>query len=190
MDLLNCLDSSITQEERDRYINWIYHCQHADGGFRGFPGGDLGELRNDENSIWDPANVPATFFALAILAILKDDFSRVRRREALSWLTKMQRPDGSFGETLGLGGKIEGGLDPRFGYTAMGIRAILRGRNRGEMEDVPDADVDGLVECIRQSQVRSLSHFYRKKMLKCPSVTMAEYQNHLFMNLMVRIDFP
>ncbi|KAE9971523.1 hypothetical protein EG328_005530 [Venturia inaequalis] len=152
MDLLDCLDSTLKEEDRERYINWVYLCQHRDGGFRGFPGGDLGHLRNEENAVWDPANVPATLFALAILAILKDDFSRVKRRESLIWLKKMQRPDGSFGETLGLYEKIEGGLDPRFGYTAMGIRAILRGRGEGEMKDVPDVDIDLFVECIRRSQ--------------------------------------
>ncbi|QDS72772.1 hypothetical protein FKW77_004694 [Venturia effusa] len=152
MDLLDCLNSTLTVEDRERYINWVYLCQHEDGGFRGFSGGDFGHLRNDENAVWDPANVPATFFALAILAILEDDFSRVKRRECLSWLTKMQRSDGSFGETLGPNEKIEGGLDPRFGYTAMGIRAILRGRGEGEMKDVPDVDTDLLVECIRRSQ--------------------------------------
>jgi geranylgeranyl transferase type-1 subunit beta len=188
MDLLNCLDSSLTEEDRQRHINWVYLCQHTDGGFRGFPGGDLGQLRNEENSVWDPANVPATFFALAILAVLRDDFSRVKRRECLSWLAKMQRPDGSFGETLGLGGKIEGGLDPRFGYTAMGIRAILRGRDKGVMDDVPDVDIDAFVECIRQSQVCLLPYYCRKQMLKFTSATMVEYLNHLSMNLMVRID--
>lgn len=166
MDLLNCLDSSLTKDDRERYINWVYLCQHQDGGFRGFPGGRLGDLRNEENSIWDPANVPATFFALAILAILRDDFARVKRRECLMWLKKMQRPDGSFGETLGLKDKIEGGLDPRFGYTAMGIRAMLRGRDEGQMKDVPDVEIDLFVDCIRQSQVRLLSHSCRKKLLK------------------------
>lgn len=188
MDLLDCLDSTLAEEDRERYINWVYLCQHRDGGFRGFPGGGLGHLRNEENAVWDPANVPATFFALAILAILKDDFSRVKRRECLLWLKKMQRPDGSFGETLGLDEKIEGGLDPRFGYTAMGIRAILRGRGEGEMKDVPDVDIDLFVECIRLSQVRLLSHSCRQKMLKVSSAMTAAFPNHLFMNLMVRSD--
>lgn len=185
MDLLDCLDSSLTKEDRERYIDWVYLCQHRDGGFRGFPGGDLGHLRNEENAVWDPANVPATFFALAILAILKDGFSRVKRRECLIWLKKMQRPDGSFGETLGLNERIEGGLDPRFGYTAMGIRAILRGRGEGEMKDVPDVDVDLFVECIRRSQVRLLSYSCRQKMLKVSSVMTAAFRNHRFMSLMV-----
>jgi geranylgeranyl transferase type-1 subunit beta len=190
MDLLNCLDSTLTKEDRERYINWVYLCQHPDGGFKGFPGGHLGELRTDENSVWDPANVPATFFALSILAILRDDFSRVKRKACLLWLGKMQRPDGSVGETLGLGEKIEGGLDPRFGYTAMGIRAILRGRDQGEMKQVPDVDIDLFVECIRQSQVRPLLQFCRKKVLKFSSATMAESPNRLSMSLMVRNDSP
>ena len=48
------------------------------------------------------------------------------QQECLQWLTKMQREDGSFGETLGPGDKIEGGMDTRFGYCATGVRWVLR----------------------------------------------------------------
>jgi geranylgeranyl transferase type-1 subunit beta len=150
LDLLDSLKSSITAEEREGYVQWIYDCQLPEGGFRGFPGSDFGSRRNDENSTWDPANVPATYFALATLLVLGDNLERVKRRECLEWLTKMQRSDGSFGETL-VNDKIEGGMDMRFGYTAMGIRWILRGRACGEVDGVPDVHVEKLVQRIRQS---------------------------------------
>jgi geranylgeranyl transferase type-1 subunit beta len=153
LDLLGVLETCCTPLEREDYTNWIYRCQLSDGGFRAFPGTDFGELGNAENKVWDPANVPATYFALSMLAVLGDDFSRVKRKECLLWLTKLQRPDGSFGETLGENGRVEGGLDPRFGYTAMGIRWILRGKAKGEVIGVPDVDVDKLVHCVQLSQV-------------------------------------
>jgi len=152
LDLLGNLDTGITPEERQGFINWIYHCQHPEGGFRAFPGTDFGELRNEENKIWDPANVPATFFALSTLVILGDDLTRVKRRECLLWLTKVQRPEGGFGETLGEDGCIEGGNDTRFGYTGSGIRYILRGTIEGAVDGVPDINVDNLVKCINISE--------------------------------------
>ncbi|KAF2810468.1 geranylgeranyl transferase type I beta subunit [Mytilinidion resinicola] len=152
LDLLGNLDSGISAEERQGFIDWVYHCQHPDGGFRAFPGTDLGELRNEENKIWDPANVPATFFALGLLIVLGDDLQKVKRRECLMWLTKMQRSEGGFGETLGEDGRIEGGNDTRFGYTGSGIRYMLRGYITGPVDGVPDIDVDKLVQCINISE--------------------------------------
>ncbi|OCK83935.1 geranylgeranyl transferase type I beta subunit [Lepidopterella palustris CBS 459.81] len=152
LDVLGNLETGITPGEREGYINWIYHCQHPEGGFRAFPATDFGELRNENNKAWDPANVPATFFALLMLAIFGDDLERVKRRECLEWLTRMQRPDGSFGETIGENGRIEGGNDIRFGYTGTGIRWILRGSVEGPVDGVSDINVDKLVECIRISE--------------------------------------
>lgn len=153
LDLLDSLEKVTTPEERQHYADWVYHCQHPDGGFRGFPGTDLGELRNETNGVWDPATVPSTFFALAILAILGDDLERVKRKECLQWLRKVQRPDGSFGEHVGENGEVQGGMDTRFGYTAVGTRWILRGKATGDVLGVPDVDVDKLVHCIKLAQV-------------------------------------
>ena len=122
-----------------------------------WPGTDFGERANETNAKWDPANVPATYFALAALLVLGDDLSRVWRRRTLEWLRRMQRPDGSFGETL-VGGKLEGGRDPRFAQCACGIRYILRGTRTGAMriddETIEDVNVDALVRCIRAAEVR------------------------------------
>lgn len=119
-------------------------------------GTDFGDRNNDENAKWDPANVPATYFALVALLILGDDFKRVKRRATLRWVHKMQRQDGSFGETL-VEGRIEGGRDPRAGYCATGVRFMLRGPGDGlcriDGEDVPDIDIDALVSNIRSAEV-------------------------------------
>jgi geranylgeranyl transferase type-1 subunit beta len=152
LDVLGVLQSKTTLEERGGYIDWLYHCQVPTGGFRGFPGTDFGaERRNKDNEAWDPANVPATFFALVNLLILGDDLSRVKRRECLQWLPTVQRGDGSFGELVGPDGSLGGARDLRYCCCAAGIRYILRG-NDG-LEGVPDIDVSGLVSFIEACQV-------------------------------------
>jgi geranylgeranyl transferase type-1 subunit beta len=158
LDLLGVLETVPTEEERRDYINWIYRCQHPEGGFRMWPGTDFGARANSENARWDPANMPATYFALATLLLFDDDFKRVKRKETLAWLPKMQRMDGSFGETL-VGGKVEGGKDPRFGYCAAGIRYILGGASsiNHTGDDHDDINVDALVNCIRRAEVGTLA---------------------------------
>lgn len=128
-----------------------------------WPGTDFDERANSQNAKWDPANMPATYFALASLLILGDDLKRVRRKDTLRWIKRMQRQDGSFGETL-VDGKIEGGRDPRFGYCATGIRHILRGESLREagssLADVTeDIDADALVRCIARTQVRECKDY-------------------------------
>lgn len=155
LDLLGALQSKTTAEERRGYIEWVYHCQVPSGGFRGFTGADFGlNKRTPENEIWDPANLPATFFALMILIILGDDLSRVKRKECLRWLRTMQRDDGSFGEVLGAAGAVEGGRDLRFCCVAAGIRYILRGKDGKDTEGLEDINVDRLVSFIEACQVR------------------------------------
>lgn len=156
LDLLDALVPNTSDLERADYINWVYRNQHPHGGFRAFPGTDLGEHTTPENECWDPANLPSTYFALASLLVLGDDLSRVRRKETLAWLPTLQRKDGSFGETL-VNGAIEGGTDPRFGYCATGVRYMLRGDAEGEIEGCTDIDVDKLVQCIRSAEVGPLA---------------------------------
>ncbi|KAF2757067.1 geranylgeranyl transferase type I beta subunit [Pseudovirgaria hyperparasitica] len=151
LDLLGAWNDT-SAEEKEGYVQWIYNCQHPEGGFRGFPGTDLGEQTTTENKVWDPANLPATYLAIASLLVLGDDLTRMKRKECLQWLNKLQRPDGSFGETLGENGKVEGGMDTRFGYSAAVVRWMLRGWTSGNVLDVPDIRVLQLVDCIHTSQ--------------------------------------
>ncbi|KAL1965630.1 hypothetical protein VTN77DRAFT_5307 [Rasamsonia byssochlamydoides] len=153
LDLLGVLQTSTTPEERQGYIDWLYHCQLPSGGFRGFTGTIFGDQkRTRENEAWDPANLPATFLALETLLILGDDLSRVKRQECLQWLPKMQREDGSFGEVLGVNEEIEGGRDLRFCYCAAGIRYLLRGKHDDDLADVKDIDVEKLISFIESCQ--------------------------------------
>ncbi|KAF1945453.1 geranylgeranyl transferas-like protein type i beta subunit [Clathrospora elynae] len=152
LDILGDLDAALSAEERQDHIDWVYSCQVPEGGFRPWPGSDFGKLRNQENKKWDPAHIPGTFFALLTLVVLRDDLQKVKRREILEWLVKMQRPEGSFGETLGSDGFVHGGHDSRFGYMATAIRWILRGNLEGSCEGVPDIDVDQFVTCVRAAE--------------------------------------
>jgi geranylgeranyl transferase type-1 subunit beta len=154
LDVLDSLNSKTTPEERQTYIDWVYHCQVPSGGFRGFSGTDFGAgKRRPENEAWDPANVPATFFALVNLLVLGDDLARVKREECLRWLPRLQRGDGSFGEVLGPGGVIEGNSDLRYCCCAAGIRYILRGRSGMGVDGVEDIDVPRFISFIQACQV-------------------------------------
>jgi geranylgeranyl transferase type-1 subunit beta len=153
LDLLGALETSITAEDKAGYIDWIYRCQLPDGGFRGSPGTDFGHLAGVENAVWDPANISATYFALFMLLILRDDLKRVKRIDCLKWLTKLQRSDGSFGQTLGPDDSVEGGFDTRFGYLAMAVRWTLRNLSGYGTEDPPDVDAERLAQCISNLQV-------------------------------------
>lgn len=160
-DILDVLTTSTSPAERKDWTDWIYHCQHPDGGFRMWPGTDFGERTNTENARWDPANINATYFALASLLILGDDLKCVNRKATLHWVCKMQRDDGSFGETL-VNGKQEGGRDPRLGYCATGVRHILRGATKPgpitlQGETIDDIHFDRYIECLRRAEVCTVS---------------------------------
>ena len=156
LDLLDALYDHTTIEERQGYVDWIYRCQHADGGFKGFTGGAGGEDAPGEGACWDPANLAATFFALAALMILGDGMERVSKRRCLDWVRRLQRHDGSFGEAIGRNGVIEGGEDVRYCYLAAGVRWILR---RGEIGEVDDIEIEGLVLYVENSMVNFSQSF-------------------------------
>ena len=156
LDLLGVLESSTTPDERAGFIEWIYSCQLPKGGFRAFPGTDFGvEKRSADNESWDPANLAGTLFALLNLLMLGDGLERVKRREALGWLRRLQWEDGSFGDVLGSNGKPESGRDLRYAYIAASIRHILKGKAD---EGVEDVDVERLVQFVLSSQVHRITN--------------------------------
>jgi geranylgeranyl transferase type-1 subunit beta len=152
LDILGDLDAALSAGERQGYIDWVYRCQLPEGGFRPWPGSDFGTMSSDSNKRWDPPHIPGTFFALLTLVVLGDDLARIKRRETLVWLLRMQRPEGSFGETVDDDGFVHGGNDSRFGYMATAIRWILRGDLEGPCEGVADIDVDNFVTCVREAE--------------------------------------
>jgi geranylgeranyl transferase type-1 subunit beta len=156
LDLLGLMDgeakSKITSEEKQGWVEWVYHCQHLEGGFRGFTGTILEEGEgNGKGSEWDVANLPATFFALCVLLILGDDLTRVSRMKCLNWVKKLQRQDGSFGEVLSSGERIEGGRDLRFCCCAAGVKYILGEEGAGEGDEV-GLDEEKMVGYISRCQ--------------------------------------
>ncbi len=158
LDLLGVLHEKTTPVERKDWAEWILRCQHPSGGFRGFTGTMYGEDNRDgragtQTNEWDGANLAATYFALTALMVLGEGAERVRRRECLDWVRSLQRENGSFGEGLGRGGRVEGGEDMRFCYLAAGVRWMLR---RDEMETTEDIDVEVLVRYIEASVVRHI----------------------------------
>jgi geranylgeranyl transferase type-1 subunit beta len=125
LDLLGELESVISENDRKSWVDWIYSLQIPTGGFRGFPGTDLRDRRNLDNSHWDPANLHTSYMALTSLLVLGDDLQRVRRRECLAWIESLQRPNGCFGEMLGEDGDVLGKDDTRSTYCATGIIYVL-----------------------------------------------------------------
>lgn len=153
LDLLGVLHEHTTAAERASYVDWIYRCQHPHGGFRGFTGADIGDANENGEKCWDPANLAATYFSLAALAILGDNMERVKRRECLRWIRRLQHEDGSFGEAVGKDGVLEGGRDGRYCYCATAVRWMLRVGMPTEEDDVEDINIEALARFIISSQV-------------------------------------
>lgn len=179
LDLLGMFESIITKEERLSWIEWIYSCQTPEGGFRGFTGTDLMKARNQGNRHWDPANVPATFFAICSLIILGDDLSALRRDECLSWLAKLQRENGSVGETLAEDDGIEGGSDPRFCSCAAGIVYLLRPGNTSNSYQKMVLQCAKLAQYVKSCQV-GLSDFPRVNLTGLARRTKVVFRKSLF----------
>ncbi len=162
----------VSPEDKPRLREWILAQQHPGGGFCGSPSISLpGQMYDDWNFPTDIhgggkaglANLAATAFALQLLAVLSEDetaasaFQGVHRVKILQWLRKLQREDGSFGETLaelpGKGEFVGGGYDMRYCYLASMIRWMLRGdAKEGEAAFVEDFDTERLVRYISSTQ--------------------------------------
>jgi geranylgeranyl transferase type-1 subunit beta len=155
LDLLGENTETLPEKEREAIRDWILKCQHPNGGFCGstnhrFPDiyyVDVGHGRE----LMDPANLPATFFAIMSLSFV-GSLNQVKRVQCLKWLRTLQREDGSFGELVTKEGKIEGGSDMRYCCVAVAIRWILRGEE-AELQEA-DIDMEKLVHYLRSAQVR------------------------------------
>ena len=168
----------IPPEDRPKFRRWVLSHQQPGGGFAAssslvFPNQSGGEWAAEtgaggaeEGAEDGPglANLPATLFALQLLAMLADEgdeagaFNGVDRVQTLRWLRRLQRADGSFGEVLKRmpenGWFIGGGYDMRYCYIAASVRWTLRGGvEEGGEGWVEDIDVEGLARYILSSQV-------------------------------------
>ncbi|KAF4637117.1 hypothetical protein G7Y89_g955 [Cudoniella acicularis] len=155
LDLLGAGAETFPAQQRAEIRNWILKCQHPHGGFCGSPnhrypddfytGGEDGEEM-------DPANLPATYFAILSLSFV-GGLEGVKREECLKWLKRLQRPDGSFGELVTKDGKIKGGYDMRYCYVLTSVRWMLRGDvELSEQEKEEDINVEALVNHLRSGQ--------------------------------------
>jgi geranylgeranyl transferase type-1 subunit beta len=163
----------IPPEDRRKLREWILSHQQPGGGFAAtsslvFPlqGHEFWASETGTQTTERPGvgNLPATLFALQLLALLDEEghearaFNGVDRVQTLRWLRRLQRDDGSFGEVLtqlpGHGWFIGGGYDMRYCYIAAAIRWMLRGDvKQGEPGWVEDFDTQGLANYILRSQV-------------------------------------
>eukprot|EP00249_Psilotum_nudum_P009441 c21940_g1_i3 orf=279-1352(-) len=133
LDILNAID----RIDADQIIDWVYAAQvlptqkdddssraSENGIFFGFSGSATIDTVSTLNSI-NPrpkygGHLASTYSALAILRILGDDFSRVRREAISTTMRTLQQPDGSF-SPVHTGGEN----DLRFIFCAVAICAML-----------------------------------------------------------------
>ncbi|KAK0394763.1 hypothetical protein QR680_000923 [Steinernema hermaphroditum] len=139
LDILDALDSTITPQQREAIIEWIYLLQldsrsgcfpHAYG-FRGSM--SSAAVAGEGWCKYDCANLAQTYSALCCLLILGDDFSRLDAQAILTGVKLSQLEDGSF-----YGRGVESENDMRFVYCAVVICKMLNGLNYINVERLCD----------------------------------------------------
>jgi len=157
LDLLGAGADTFPEKDRKNIREWVLKCQHPNGGFCGSPNHRFPDAYYVDVGLgkqqMDPANLPATFFAILSLSFV-GNLDGVKRDECLKWLKTLQREDGSFGELITEEGIIEGGRDMRPCYLAVAVRWMLRGdAPLSEEEKEEDFNIEKLVDHIRSGQV-------------------------------------
>lgn len=161
LDILGAGADTLPEQEQKNTRDWILKCQHPNGGFCGspnhkYPDEYYVDHGTGKEKLTDPANLPATYFAILSLSFV-GTLDQVKRVKCLRWLRTLQREDGSFGELITKEGIIGGGKDMRYCYVALAVRWMLR----GDMADsqIEDINVEKLVEYLRSAQVGSIYKF-------------------------------
>ncbi|ODQ80579.1 hypothetical protein BABINDRAFT_160841 [Babjeviella inositovora NRRL Y-12698] len=127
-----------TENERLGYVEFIY--KHLVPSGEGFRGSMTMELPASEGSTYDPPNLPATYFALCCLLILKEDYTkRLDRHKIMNYVRRCQVDEGYFRPTLDMHGSPFGDSDMRHCQIISSIRMML-GYTGGEN----DIDCDAL----------------------------------------------
>jgi geranylgeranyl transferase type-1 subunit beta len=119
LDVLGSLDKSINKDRRQELIEWIYSCQTQ----HGFVGSSFLKLGSDSVSyqkLNNSVHIAMTYTALATLAILGDDLSRINRSGISQGLKMLQKENGTFMASL-----EEDARDMRFVYCAASICRLL-----------------------------------------------------------------
>lgn len=143
---LNLLGVEQTQEDRQNQINWIYsHLLPGGRGFRGSLNAALPQGEHSDGHKYDPAYLPATYFAVSNLINLGDDLSGINSNQIMQELCDLQEPHGSFSSTV-----LYKDIDIRFNYMAVAIRhVLLKARRHGPCDEL---DLD----CVRTSKYINL----------------------------------
>lgn len=152
LDLLSAGPATFPVSQQAEIRAWILKCQHPHGGFCGSPNHRYPDGLYGDGEDIDPANLPATYFAILSLGFV-GGLEGVKRKGCLEWLGRLQREDGSFGELVTVHGKVEGGHDMRHCYVASAVRWMLRGDVPAGEKVEGDIDVEGLVGHLRNGQV-------------------------------------
>lgn len=131
-----CLLGEVHDTEiQQRQIAWIYsHLTDDERGFRGSLNATL--LPYAPGARYDPAHLPATYFAISSLLTLGDDLAKLNHKKIIHELADLQMPDGSFSST-----SLYQDIDIRFSYMAVAIRYILLEMNR---DLILERDIDCL----------------------------------------------
>ena len=116
LDILGALDEI---KDKQALIEWIYLQQCEEGGFIG--GGFTPRNKQDAAENFRQGHVTMTYTALATLALLGDDLSRVNRAKTVQWLSTLQNEDGSF-QAVRAGSET----DVRFVFSAAAICFMLQ----------------------------------------------------------------
>lgn len=113
LDLLDALDTITNKQE---LIDWIYQQQCEEGGFIGGGFTPPHKAKIGDGEEYRQGHVTLTYTALAALAVLGDDYSRVNKEQMVKWLSTLQNEDGSF-KAVTLGSET----DARFVFSAVAI---------------------------------------------------------------------
>ncbi|KAJ1977044.1 geranylgeranyl transferase type-1 subunit beta [Dimargaris xerosporica] len=128
LDLLGTLHTTISDDKRRQYVEWLYAQQITQqettvpgtAGFRGGPFMGPIQPEPDRSAHYLTANLATTYSALLALVILGDDLSRVDRQGILQTLAALQQSDGNF-----VPHPYSTERDMRFVYCACAISFIL-----------------------------------------------------------------
>lgn len=160
LDLLGEGVNTLSLKDRRGYRDWVLSCQHPiTGGFCGSPNhkypASVYERQEEKAPTYEPASLTATFFAMLNLNFLSS-VTQANRKRMWTWLKKLQRKDGSFGEMLTAQGEVYGSRDMRICLCAAAVRWILRLDTSVGQTKEDDIDVDALVKHIVNSEVRDM----------------------------------
>lgn len=157
LDLLGEGAHTMSLKDRRGYRDWVLSCQHPiTGGFCGSPNhkypASVYEGKEGKAPTYEPASLTATFFAMLNLNFLSS-VTQANRKRMWTWLKKLQRKDGSFGEMLTAQGEVYGSRDMRICLCAAAVRWMLRLDDSVGQTKEDDIDVDALVKHIVNSEV-------------------------------------